>query len=95
MQPRVLSVCVCVPRVVSVCVCVCQVTEEEVLEVLERVLVDNNSAVLTKEYALTAVVKLSTRFHSSIPYVCNNKLSPLPCSGGGYASVAYFIVIPC
>lgn len=42
-------------------------TEDEVLEVLERVLIDNNSAVLTKEYALTASVKLSTRFPSSIP----------------------------
>jgi AP-1 complex subunit gamma-1 len=38
------------------------VTEDEVLEVLERVLIDNNSAVLTKEYCVTAIVKLSTRF---------------------------------
>jgi AP-1 complex subunit gamma-1 len=41
-----------------------QSTEEEVLEVLERVLVNNNSAPATKQYTVTAVVKLSTRFHS-------------------------------
>lgn len=41
-----------------------QATEEEVLEVLERVLVNNNSLPITKQYTITAVVKLSTRFHS-------------------------------
>ena len=42
-----------------------QATEEEVLEVLERVLVYNNSAPATKQYTITAVVKLGTRFHGS------------------------------
>ncbi|ELU06271.1 hypothetical protein CAPTEDRAFT_156364 [Capitella teleta] len=45
------------------------VTEDEVLEVLERVLIDNNSSVLSKEYALTATVKLSTRFKHSVPMI--------------------------
>ena len=44
-----------------------QVAEEDVLEVLEKVLVNNNSTIITKEYALTAVVKLSSRFHSTAP----------------------------
>jgi len=34
------------------------------LEVLERVLVNNNSSPTTKQYTITAVIKLSTRFHS-------------------------------
>jgi len=42
----------------------CQATEEEVLEVLERVLVNNNSSPTTKQYTITAITKLSTRFHS-------------------------------
>lgn len=41
-----------------------QATEEEVLDVLERVLVNNNSSPTTKQYTITAVVKLSTRFRS-------------------------------
>jgi hypothetical protein len=45
--------------------CHMQATEEEVLEVLERVLVYNNSAPMTKHYSITAVVKLSTRFHGT------------------------------
>ncbi|XP_064641695.1 AP-1 complex subunit gamma-1-like isoform X1 [Lineus longissimus] len=44
-----------------------QVTEDEVLNVLEKVLSSNVSAVVTKEYAITAVAKLSTRFTKSIP----------------------------
>lgn len=39
-----------------------ETTEEEVLEVLERVLVNNNSSNTTKQYAIMAVIKLSTRF---------------------------------
>lgn len=39
-----------------------QVTEDEVLDVLEKILVNNNSTVITKEYAVTAIMKLSTRF---------------------------------
>jgi len=44
-----------------------QVTEDEVLEVMEKILVNNNSSGTTKQYAITAVVKLSTRFNSSLP----------------------------
>ena len=44
-----------------------QVAEEDVLDVLEKILVCNNSAVITKEYALTAIMKLSSRFTSSLP----------------------------
>jgi len=43
-----------------------QVTEDEVLDVMEKILVNNNSTVLTKQYAVTAIMKLSTRFSSSI-----------------------------
>jgi len=42
-----------------------QCSEEEVLEVLERVLINNNSLPVTKQYTITAVVKLSTRFRSN------------------------------
>jgi AP-1 complex subunit gamma-1 len=45
------------------------VTEEEVLAVLEKVLVNNNSNVVTKEYAVTAIMKLSTRFQNSQPLI--------------------------
>ena len=41
-----------------------QITEEEVLEVLERVLVNNNSSPVSKQYCINAIVKLSTRFNS-------------------------------
>ncbi|KAL3860027.1 hypothetical protein ACJMK2_010200 [Sinanodonta woodiana] len=40
------------------------VTEEEVVNVLEKVLISKMSAVETKEYAITALLKLSTRFKS-------------------------------
>lgn len=46
-----------------------QVTEDEVLEVMEKILVNNNSSGTTKQYAITAVVKLSTRFNSSLPQI--------------------------
>ena len=39
-----------------------QVSEEEVVEVLRRCLENNNSSVITKEYSITALMKLSTRF---------------------------------
>lgn len=42
-----------------------QATEEEVLEVMERVLVNNNSLPVTKHFTITAVIKLSTRFHGT------------------------------
>lgn len=41
------------------------ITEEEVVEVLRKALVNNNSTVVTKEYCITALMKLSTRFQHS------------------------------
>ncbi|KAK0045846.1 AP-1 complex subunit gamma-1-like isoform X2 [Biomphalaria pfeifferi] len=41
------------------------VTEDEVITLLERVLSNNNSAVVTKEYVITALMKLSSRFPAS------------------------------
>uniref|UniRef100_A0A665VVN3 AP-1 complex subunit gamma n=1 Tax=Echeneis naucrates TaxID=173247 RepID=A0A665VVN3_ECHNA len=41
-----------------------QVTEDEVLDVLEGLLVSNLSTPVTRGYALTAIMKLSTRFSS-------------------------------
>lgn len=41
-----------------------QVTEDEVLDVLEGLLVSNLSAPVTRGYSLTAIMKLSTRFTS-------------------------------
>ena len=52
-------------KYVCVCVYVTQVTEDEVLQVLERVLVNNNSLLVSKEYCINAIVKLSTRFSAS------------------------------
>nr|XP_015223473.1 PREDICTED: AP-1 complex subunit gamma-1 [Lepisosteus oculatus] len=43
-----------------------QVTEDEVLDVLEGLLVSNLSAPVTRGYSLTAIMKLSTRFTSSV-----------------------------
>ena len=37
-------------------------SEDEVLDVLTKVLVNNNSTVVSKEYCINAIVKLSTRF---------------------------------
>ncbi|XP_043566086.1 AP-1 complex subunit gamma-1-like isoform X3 [Chiloscyllium plagiosum] len=42
-----------------------QVTEDEVLDVLEKILQSSLSALTTREYALTAIMKLSTRLQSS------------------------------
>ncbi|XP_069740877.1 AP-1 complex subunit gamma-1-like isoform X2 [Narcine bancroftii] len=42
-----------------------QVTEDEVLDVLEKILHSSLSALATREYALTAIMKLSTRLQSS------------------------------
>ena len=44
-----------------VCVFVCQITEDEVLDVIERVLQSPQSALTTREYAINAIMKLSTR----------------------------------
>uniref|UniRef100_A0A8C9VBF0 AP-1 complex subunit gamma n=1 Tax=Scleropages formosus TaxID=113540 RepID=A0A8C9VBF0_SCLFO len=41
-----------------------QVSEDEVLDVLEGVLISNLSSPVTRGYALTAIMKLSTRFSS-------------------------------
>ncbi|KAJ8339960.1 hypothetical protein SKAU_G00345930 [Synaphobranchus kaupii] len=41
-----------------------QVTEDEVLDVLEGLLVSNMSSPVTRGYSLTAIMKLSTRFSS-------------------------------
>ncbi|MBN3319813.1 AP1G1 protein, partial [Atractosteus spatula] len=43
-----------------------QVTEDEVLDVLEGLLVSNLSSPVTRGYSLTAIMKLSTRFTSSV-----------------------------
>ncbi|GFS06594.1 AP-1 complex subunit gamma-1 [Elysia marginata] len=39
-----------------------QVSNDEVISLLERILANNNSSVVTKEYAITALMKLSSRF---------------------------------
>ncbi|KAH0619748.1 hypothetical protein JD844_000694 [Phrynosoma platyrhinos] len=51
-----------------------QVTEDEVLDVLESVLVSNMSASVTRGYALTAIMKLSTRFTCTVKRI--QQLSP-------------------
>lgn len=43
-----------------------QVTEDEVLDILESVLISNMSASVTRGYALTAIMKLSTRFTCTV-----------------------------
>lgn len=43
-----------------------QVTEDEVLDVLESVLISNMTASVTRGYALTAIMKLSTRFTGTV-----------------------------
>ncbi|XP_058011617.1 AP-1 complex subunit gamma-1 isoform X2 [Pituophis catenifer annectens] len=43
-----------------------QVTEDEVLDVLESILVSNLTASVTRGYALTAIMKLSTRFTCTV-----------------------------
>ena len=39
-----------------------QVTEDEVLDVLEKILQSPNSSHITREYAMNAIMKLSIRF---------------------------------
>uniref|UniRef100_A0A8C3V4V3 AP-1 complex subunit gamma n=1 Tax=Catharus ustulatus TaxID=91951 RepID=A0A8C3V4V3_CATUS len=46
-----------------------QVTEDEVLDILESVLISNMSASVTRGYALTAIMKLSTRFTCTLSSV--------------------------
>lgn len=43
-----------------------QVTEDEVLDVLESILISNMTASVTRGYALTAIMKLSTRFACTV-----------------------------
>nr|XP_033797984.1 AP-1 complex subunit gamma-1 isoform X4 [Geotrypetes seraphini] len=43
-----------------------QVTEDEVLDILESVLISNMSGSVTRGYALTAIMKSSTRFTSTV-----------------------------
>uniref|UniRef100_A0A8C4U5T4 AP-1 complex subunit gamma n=1 Tax=Falco tinnunculus TaxID=100819 RepID=A0A8C4U5T4_FALTI len=43
-----------------------QATEDEVLDILESVLISNMSASVTRGYALTAIMKLSTRFTCTV-----------------------------
>lgn len=43
-----------------------QVTEDEVLDILESVLISNMSTSVTRGYALTAIMKLSTRFTCTV-----------------------------
>ncbi|XP_043935483.1 AP-1 complex subunit gamma-1 [Protopterus annectens] len=43
-----------------------QVTEDEVLDILESILISNMSVSVTRGYALTAIMKLSTRFNSTL-----------------------------
>lgn len=48
-----------------ICATVCeifQITEIDVITLLERVLLSSLSTIVTKEYALMAMIKLSTRF---------------------------------
>ncbi|OCT82356.1 hypothetical protein XELAEV_18024882mg [Xenopus laevis] len=43
-----------------------QVTEDEVLDVLESILISNMSASVTRGFALTAIMKNSTRFNNTV-----------------------------
>ncbi|ESO87845.1 hypothetical protein LOTGIDRAFT_126968 [Lottia gigantea] len=45
------------------------VSEEDVVRIVERVLQNNNSTEITKEYAITALMKLSSRFTSTVPRI--------------------------
>ena len=42
-------------------------TEDEVVDMLEKVVGSANSSVVTKEYAITALMKLSSRFTATVP----------------------------
>ncbi|XP_041376588.1 AP-1 complex subunit gamma-1-like isoform X2 [Gigantopelta aegis] len=44
-------------------------TEEDVVNLLDRVLANNNSSCITKEYAITALMKLSSRFKHSNAHI--------------------------
>lgn len=43
-----------------------EITDSEVLDVLERMLLSSNSLTVTKQYAVIAIMKLSTRLSSSV-----------------------------
>ncbi|XP_035678744.1 AP-1 complex subunit gamma-1-like [Branchiostoma floridae] len=46
-----------------------QVTEDEVLDTLEKIMNSSGSSAVTKSFTLTAVMKLSTRFTQTIPRI--------------------------
>ncbi|RMX50218.1 hypothetical protein pdam_00004802 [Pocillopora damicornis] len=48
-----------------------QITENDVLDVLESVLYSSHSTSITRDYALTAVMKLSTRFTATMERIKN------------------------
>lgn len=43
-----------------------QVSEDEVIDVLEKVLTHNYSTEVSKEYAMTSLMKLTSRFRTSV-----------------------------
>jgi len=43
-----------------------EISESDVLDVLEKTLISSLSSVISKEYALNALVKLSTRFSQTV-----------------------------
>ncbi|KAK6185231.1 hypothetical protein SNE40_007508 [Patella caerulea] len=45
------------------------VSEDDVVKVVEKVLSNNNSNEITKEYAITTLMKLSSRFTSTVPRI--------------------------
>ncbi|XP_046328191.1 AP-1 complex subunit gamma-1-like isoform X1 [Haliotis rufescens] len=44
-------------------------TEEDVVRVLEKILAGSNSSIITKEYAITAIMKLSSRLPRIVPNI--------------------------
>ncbi|BFZ13168.1 hypothetical protein BsWGS_16207 [Bradybaena similaris] len=59
-----------------------QVTEDEVISLLEKVLATNNSSVVTKEYVITALMKLSSRLSS-----CTSRLKKIITTYGSSTNV--------
>lgn len=45
-------------------------TEDEVIEVYQRLLWSPQNTVTTKQYTLLSLAKLNTRFHNTIKYAC-------------------------
>lgn len=59
-----------------------QVSNDDVISLLERILANNNSSVVTKEYAITALMKLSSRFSD-----CSVRLSKVIAQYGSSTNV--------